>query len=228
MRGPLATALLVASACCADAKKPTAPKPTELDNYIQQSQARASALSSATPGAIWSPDARFGDMALDLRARRVDETVTIVVEERASAVSRGSVKSSRNSSAKAGVDAALGTRTTGWLPNLAGLSSNQQLDGEGETVRETVLSTVLTARVTNVLPNGSLVIEGAKTVTVNAETQRVMVRGVVRPVDLSTGNAVRSDQIAMLEVSVDGRGVIGDAVRRPHMLYRLLLGILPF
>ena len=81
----------------------------------------------------------------------------------------------------------------------------QKLDGQGETVRETVLSTVLTARVTHVLPNGNLVIEGAKSVTVNSETQRVIVRGVVRPFDLSTANAVRSDQIAMLEVSVAGR-----------------------
>jgi flagellar L-ring protein precursor FlgH len=91
-----------------------------------------------------------------------------------------------------------------------------------------VLSTVLTARVTNVLANGNLVIEGAKAVTVNSETQRVIVRGIVRPFDLTTNNAVRSDQIAMLEVSVAGRGVIGDAVRRPNILYRILLGVLPF
>jgi flagellar L-ring protein FlgH len=54
------------------------------------------------------------------------------------------------------------------------------------------------------------------------------VRGVVRPFDLTTGNAVQSDQIAMLEVSVAGKGVIGDAVHRPNILYRLLLGLLPF
>jgi flagellar L-ring protein FlgH len=219
-------ALAIATALYA--KKPSEPKPTELDNYIRQSHERATAVPASTPGSIWSPDARFADIALDLRARRVDDIVTIVVEERASAVSRGSVTSSRNSSANARVDAALGTRTTGWLPNLAGLSSDQKLDGQGETVRETVLSTVLTARVTNVLPNGNMVIEGAKAVTVNSETQRVIVRGIVRPFDLSTNNAVRSDQIAMLEVSVAGRGVVGDAVRRPHFLYRLLLGVLPF
>ena len=223
---PLVFALLLATALCA--KKPAQPKPTELDNYILEANERATAVATPTPGAIWSPDARLGDVALDLRARRVDDIVTVVVEERASAISRGSVTSSRKSSANARVDAALGPRTTGWLPNLASLSSDQKLDGQGETVRETVLSTVLTARVTNVLPNGNLVIEGAKAVTVNSETQRVIVRGVVRPFDLSTGNAVRSDQIAMLEVSVAGRGVVGDAVRRPNFLYRLLLGVLPF
>jgi flagellar L-ring protein precursor FlgH len=221
----LATVFMAAAL---SAKKPIEPRPTELDRYIEEAQERATAVSMPAPGAIWFPEARLGDVALDLRARRVDDIVTIVVQERASATSRGSVSSSRKASANARVDTALGKRTTGWLPNLAGLSSDQKLDGQGETVRETVLSTVLTARVTNVLANGNLVIEGAKAVTVNSETQRVIVRGIVRPFDLTTNNAVRSDQIAMLEVSVAGRGVIGDAVRRPNILYRILLGVLPF
>lgn len=209
------------------AKKPQAPQPTPLELYIQEAGQRT-ASSSATPGSLWLPDARLGDLASDLRARRVDDVVTIIVQERASAVSRGSVSSSRTSSASARVDAALGPRVTGWLPNLANLSGERQLDGQGETVRETELNTILSARVTHVLPNGNLVIEGTKAVTVNSETQRVVIRGVVRPYDLSTGNAVRSDQISMMEVSVAGRGVVGDAVRQPNFLYRLLLGILPF
>lgn len=209
------------------AKKPQAPQPTPLELYIQEAGQRT-ASSSATSGSLWLPDARLGDLASDLRARRVDDVVTIIVQERASAVSRGSVSSSRTSSASARVDAAIGPRVTGWLPNLANLSGERQLDGQGETVRETELNTILSARVTHVLPNGNLVIEGTKAVTVNSETQRVVIRGVVRPYDLSTGNAVRSDQISMMEVSVAGRGVVGDAVRQPNFLYRLLLGILPF
>jgi flagellar L-ring protein precursor FlgH len=114
------------------------------------------------------------------------------------------------------------------MPNLASLSSNRTLDGQGETVRETVLSTVLTARVTHVMPNGNLIVEAVKNVTVNSETQKVIVRGLVRPIDLSTGNAVRSNQIGMLEVSVAGKGVVGDAVKQPNVLYRILLGLLPF
>ena len=219
-------ALLVCSA--AAAKKPEAPPPNSLDEFLQEAMAASGSAQGASAGSLWTPDARFGDLAMDLRARRVGDLVTIVVEERASAVSRGSVSASRQSSANASVEAALGPRTTGWLPNLAGLSSDRRLNGQGETVRETVLNTVLSARVTHVLPNGNLVVEGAKAVTVNSETQRVIVRGVVRPFDLTTTNAVSSDRVAMLEVSVAGRGVIGDAVRRPNILYRILLGLLPF
>ncbi|HYI93575.1 MAG TPA: flagellar basal body L-ring protein FlgH [Bryobacteraceae bacterium] len=213
----------------ASAKKPQVPTSSALDLYIQEAGQRASVNPATSTGSLWSSsDARLGDLTSDLRARRIDDVVTIIVAERASALSRGSVTASRKASASVQVDGALGTRTTGWLPILGNLGSDRKLDGSGETIRETELNTILSARVTHVLPNGNLVVEGTKAVTVNSETQKVQVRGVVRPYDLSTGNAVRSDQIAMLEVSVAGRGVIADAVRQPNLLYRLLLGILPF
>ncbi|MCX6630869.1 MAG: flagellar basal body L-ring protein FlgH, partial [Candidatus Solibacter sp.] len=120
------------------------------------------------------------------------------------------------------------TRATGPWPNLAKVSGEHQLDGQGETSRETSLSTTVAARVTHILPNGYLVVEGNKAVTVNSEAQVITVRGVVRPTDLSTGNVVQSDQLGQLEVRVDGKGLVGDAIRRPFILYRILLGILPF
>lgn len=220
----------VALLCCSltFGKKAQAPQMSPLDEYVRDADQRTSGSQERSSGSLWSPDARLGDLGADLRARHVDDVVTIVVQERASAVSRGSVSSSRTSSANAHVDAALGPRKSGWLPNLASVSGQRKLDGQGETVRETVLNTVLTARVTNVLPNGNLVVEAAKSVTVNSETQRVLVRGVVRPFDLTTANVIQSDQIAMLEVSVAGKGVVADAVRQPNILYRLLLGLLPF
>jgi flagellar L-ring protein precursor FlgH len=78
------------------------------------------------------------------------------------------------------------------------------------------------------LPNGYLVVEGSKEMVVNAERQWVTVRGVVRPYDIAPGNVVRSDRLAQLEVLINGKGVVGDAVRRPLFLYRLLMGLLPF
>jgi flagellar L-ring protein FlgH len=65
-------------------------------------------------------------------------------------------------------------------------------------------------------------------VGVNSEDQAITLRGIVRPQDLSFDNVVGSDRLAMLEVRVNGRGVVGDAIRRPNFLYRLLLGVLPF
>ena len=90
------------------------------------------------------------------------------------------------------------------------------------------MSTTLTARVIHVLPNGALVIEAAKDIQINSERQTITVRGVVRPADIDTTNSVRSNRLGQLEVRVNGKGVVGDAVRRPFFLYRLILGLLPF
>ncbi len=51
---------------------------------------------------------------------------------------------------------------------------------------------------------------------------------MIRPVDLTTNNIISSNQIANLSLQINGKGVVGDAIRRPHFLYRLLLGLLPF
>lgn len=209
-------------------KKP--PKLSPLELYLQEARLSAERPANPpTPGSAWSPDARFFDVASDLRASRVHDVVTIVVRESASAVSQGSVSSSRSSNASASIDALGGIpRATGPLTNLLGLNSESALEGQGETVRRTVLTATMTARVVEVLPNGNLVIEGQKNVGVNSEEQIITVRGVVRPVDVSVANTISSEQIAQMELKVNGKGVVGDAIRRPNIFYRILLGILPF
>jgi flagellar L-ring protein FlgH len=90
------------------------------------------------------------------------------------------------------------------------------------------LNTILTARVVAVLPNGGLVVEASKDILINSEHQTITVRGVVRPADIDVTNSVQSVRLAQLELRVNGKGVVGDAIRRPNALYRFLLGILPF
>ncbi len=209
--------------------KDKAPELSPLDRYIQESSARAAAAPAASAGSTWAPGSRFADLAVDVRASNVDDLVTILVVERASAVAKGTVKTSRESEAKSSIGALGGpTRAVGPLGSLLRTDSATALNGEGSTSRETLLSTTLAARVTHVLPNGYLVVEGAKDVQVNSERQVVVVRGVVRPEDIAAGNVVRSDRLAQLEVRVNGKGVVADAIRRPFFLYRLLLGLLPF
>lgn len=198
-----------------------------IDRLIRESAEAQS--PRATSGSLWSAGAPLGDLAMDLRPRRVNDLLTIVVLDRASAVARGSVKSARAGEARASVNSIFGKPPGGSrLPSLLNLSSDTSLDGKGETSRETVLRTTLSARVTHVLPNGVLVVEGHKSVRVNSELQLVTVRGLVRPLDVSAGNAVYSDHLADLEIAVNGKGVVADAVRRPNILYRILLGLLPF
>jgi flagellar L-ring protein precursor FlgH len=208
------------------------PKPAEthaLDLYIQQADARGSSTQNYSAGSLYSVAGPLGNLARDQKAALVDDIVTIQVSDSASAVSKGVTNSSRKSSAKYGIDAAYGpTKAAGPLSSLAGATGTSQLQGQGETSRENTLTTTLTARVTHVLPNGYLVLDAVKSVRVNSEDQVVHVRGVIRPADLSPLNVVQSNRLANLEVRIDGKGVIDDAIKRPFILYRILMGLLPF
>ena len=209
-------------------KKKKVVTASPLDKYASEAAQQAES-QVPTAGSIWTPNAQFADLGRDLKASQVNDLVTIVVSEQASAVSSGASKTQRKSSATSSVAALAGiTKSTGPLANLANLSGNQQLDGSGTTSRETTLTTTMSARVTRVLPNGYLMLEGSKLVQINSEHQTITVRGVVRPADLASDNSVPSDRLAQMEIQLDGKGVVGDAVRRPFILWRLLLGILPF
>lgn len=208
------------------AERPRAVSP--LDEYRDAARGAKPAGAPASPGSLYSASAVLADLTGDLRARRAGEIVTIVVMDRASAVAKGSTNSSRKSDMNYSVGSFLGKPSpAGALANLAKGSGESQLQGQGQTSRETTLSTTLSARVVEVLPDGNLVLEGSKLVQVNSEQQWVTVRGLARPSDIQPGNQVRSDRLAYLEIRVNGKGVVGDAVRRPFFLYRLLLGVLP-
>jgi flagellar L-ring protein precursor FlgH len=186
-------------------------------------------VPAATPGAIWLSSPRLADAGRDVRASQVDDVLTVIVAEQASAVSSGTTKTSRVSSVQNSITALGGlTKALGPLANLLGAQGDTELNGSGTTSRTTSLSTILTARVIYVLPNGGLVVEASKDIQVNSEFQTITVRGVVRPADIDPTNSVQSDRLGQLEVRINGKGVVGDAIKRPFILWRLLLGLLPF
>jgi len=200
-----------------------------LDQYVSEATARSGQAPPATPGSIWSPGSRLADAARDVRASQVDDILTILVVENVSAVTSGVTKTERASSTQNSISALAGvTRAAGPWANLAGTSGDTQLSGNGTTSRDLVVSTTLTARVVALLPNGGLVVDSSKDIEINGERQKVTVRGVVRPDDIGSDNTVRSDHLAQLEVRVNGKGLVNDAIKRPFFLYRLLLGLLPF
>jgi flagellar L-ring protein precursor FlgH len=210
-------------------RQPKAPVESPLERYVREVNQRSHQDANASPGSLYSTGARLADTSRDLRANQIYDLVTIVVSDRASAVSKGVTNTARKSSAKTSVNSLAGPIKAGAaLPNLLSLSNNQQLQGQGTTSRESTLTTTLTAEVAAVLPNGNLVVEGEKEIIINSERQTVTVRGIIRPDDLSPVNSVQSDRLARLEVRVNGKGVVNDAVKRPFFLYRLLLGLLPF
>ena len=234
MKLRIVSLLLACAVLCSAAnpkkKKQVPPEPSPLDKYISDAY-RDNKLPEAAhpPGSTWSQNALFANLGLDLRASRVDDLVTILVNETFSAVANGDVKTQRQATAQSNIAQLAGvTKATGPLANLLGTNTQTQLQGTGETSRGAVLTANMSARVTHVLPNGYLVVEGTKRVQVSSENQVVTVRGVIRPVDLDPTNSISSNRIAQMEIQVNGKGVIGDSIHRPNILYRILLGILPF
>ena len=225
----LILALLISGAALAAKKKAKPPAPSPLDRYVADARARTADAPVAAPGGIWVPGSRLADAARDLRASQIDDTITILVVENASAVASGTTKTGRSSSTANSVTALAGlTKAAGPWANLAGVTGNTQLNGQGSTSRGVVISTTLTARVSGVLPNGAMLVEATKDVDVNSERQTITVRGIVRPADVGSDNTVRSAHLGQLELRVNGKGVVGDAIKRPFILYRLLMGLLPF
>ena len=225
----LISILLIASSTLAAKKKPTTPSPSPLDHYVADARARSAEAPAPAPGGIWAPGSRLADAARDLKASQIDDVITILVVESASAVAKGTTKTARTSSTKNSISAFAGiTKAAGPWANLTGVNGDTQLSGQGTTSRDIVISTTLTARVSGVLPNGAMLVEATKDVEVNSERQTITVRGIVRPADVASDNTVRSDHLGQLELRVNGKGVVGDAIKRPFILYRILLGLLPF
>jgi len=226
----IAAGALMLPAFAADdtAKKKKAAEPSALDKYLQEALKQGVAPTQPAPGSLWSPATRYGELGSDVRAAQVDDLVTVVVNENASAVATGTTKTQRQTAASSQISALAGPKSPGGAAqNLLNLNSNQSLNGQGTTSRATTITATLSARVTHVLPNGYLVLEGTKEVLVNSEHQTVTVRGVIRPADL-VGNIINSNQIAQMEIKINGKGVVNDAIHRPNILYRILLGLLPF
>ena len=105
--------------------------------------------------------------------------------------------------------------------SLVNFNSNTAFQGGGATARTGALSAVLTARVREVLPNGDLVIEGVREIEINGDRQMLVLTGVVRPVDLNTGNVVPSTAVGQMRIRYFGRGLMKDNLS-PGWLVRIL------
>lgn len=233
IRKQLAIAAMIA--CSLQAASKSAPKddhptqPSLIDRLLGEDPVATGANRALSPGSTYAGAGLLTDLAADLHARNVGDLVTIVVLDQASATSQGVTTQQRTSSANSSISSLFGQKSAhNALNNLANINGSQQLNGQGTTSRQTTVSTTVSGRVLKVLPNGDLIVEGAKLIAINSEFQTVSFRGIVRQVDLANGNSVNSNQVENLEVRINGRGVVNDAIRRPNFLYRLFLGLLPF
>jgi flagellar L-ring protein precursor FlgH len=176
--------------------------------------------STRTANSLWQPGAR--GFFRDQRATRVGDILKINVSISDSAKFDNTTNSGRNSSDKSGVNNIMGlearipdlllplNRTPTDPTKLIDYSGNTQMNATGKIDRKETVQTQVAALVTQVLPNGNLVIEGTQEILVNYEVREVSVRGVIRPQDITSDNAVDSSQIAQARIVYSGRGRISD------------------
>jgi flagellar L-ring protein precursor FlgH len=168
-------------------------------------------------------------MTTDVRAMRPHDLISVVVSESLAASTDGTVKNSRASNASSQVSSLIGVLHAGnALQNLVNQSSSAGLNAQGTSATSSSLSTTFGGQVIEVLSNGMLVIEAAREVEFSQQTQTIMLRGLVRPEDISQQNQVLSTAISSLELEVRGKGIITDYTHRPNVLVRLLQRVLIF
>jgi flagellar L-ring protein precursor FlgH len=203
----------------------SATAPTVSDSYdilyarYLESARRAAPAPAAGPSIDW-----ISNLGLDRRARHVNDLVTIRVIESVEGAGTADSALDKNSSANAGVGSLFGaTKKLSAIDpgNLVGTSSDSSFKGSGATTRSGTLSATITARVLEVLPNGDLVLEGAREIDINGDRQMLVLTGVARPRDVSDENVVLSPAIGQLRIRYFGRGLMKDNLK-PGWLIRIL------
>jgi len=152
----------------------------------------------------------------DKKPGKVGDIVTVLVRENTKTKDKGktNVKKTNDNSVSDG---------TGIFSFLKafGFNSKSDMKGDGSTERTHVAQTSITCLVTDMLPNGNLIIEGTRDVTTHEENLELKIVGVIRPEDVDANNNILSDRIANAEIGIKGRGAL-TRIQKPGLLTQIL------
>jgi flagellar L-ring protein precursor FlgH len=171
----------------------------------------------------------------DQRAARIGDIMTVRVKVTDRAQLDNQTQRSRKAGEELSAEHLLGFETQygKLLPDdaraeaLVNAESNSLSHGAGSVRRSEQLTTNVAAVVTQVLPNGNLVIEGKQEIRVNFEVRELIVAGIVRPEDIEADNTIDSTKIAQARIAYGGRGQITD-VQQPRYGQQVMDIVLPF
>jgi flagellar L-ring protein precursor FlgH len=188
-------------------------------------------IASYSPNSLW----RSGSRAFfkDQRAHIVGDILTVTVNFTDKANIANETQRTRTNKEDSGVTDFLGSKTiktpaTAILPGrILTADSTASSAGTGSVTRQEALQTNVAAVVTQVLPNGNLVVEGKQEIRVNFEIRELIVAGIVRPEDIQSDNTIDSSKIAQARIAYGGRGQLTD-VQQPRYGQQVLDVLLPF
>jgi flagellar L-ring protein FlgH len=173
-----------------------------------------------TPNSLWRTGARtfFNDQ----RAGRVGDIVTVIVTVNDSAKTQNTTNTNLTTSNAMGVpnffglESSIGKVLPGVDPTkLLTTNSAAASAGAGGVNRAEQISVTIAAVVTQVLPNGNMVIQGTQEIKTNNDVRQLTVAGLIRPEDISSSNTILSSQIAEARINYGGRGDISAVQKTP-------------
>ncbi len=232
------TALVLAAAIsgCANTRPQMTSIQDSLDNAMAQPVADvAIALpepETRAPGSLWRSGAK--QFFRDSRASNIGDVITVIVSESATAETEANTTTTRNHDNSGGIttflNAAGKLASRGIATGAGGLfdvEGDRSFTGAGSTDRTDTLTARVAAVVTQVLPNGNMVIQGKREVVVNYELQELSIQGIVRPEDVTADNTIASEKIAEARISYAGRGLVDEA-QEPAPGVRFINKWMPF
>jgi len=168
----------------------------------------------ATPGAVYQ--ANFGlSLWDDSRARNIGDILTVFLDE-----NTDSSKSAKTEITKEDTNDMTVTQLLGKLPTYKGdpflntdSVNNREFEGEAKSSQGNELTGSITVTVSNVLPNGNMVVRGEKWITLTDGKEYIRLTGIVRPVDVTPDNRVSSTRLANAQIEYSGTGAGADANR---------------
>ena len=184
-----------------------------------------SARKKPTPSAHSVDVSWISDLALDVKARRVNDIVTVQVIESISGSGAADSAVAKSSSNLLSLTNFFGLETK--FPSsidptsLVNTLSDTDFEGGGATNRSGALTAIVATRVAEVLPNGDLVIEGVREVEINGDRQMLLLTGIARQEDIGPNNVIQSAVIGQLRIKYFGEGLIKDALK-PGWITKIL------
>jgi len=234
---PLIVAALVLAGCSAASKK-ASPMP-----QVTPTVAKAPPPAE-NPGSLFSQN-QPTFLLDDTRARRVGDILTVNIVDTSKSDLKAETKNDKTASNQLGVGNYFGGKTvsgnllgqlggpslgmkgkTGTTP-LVSNSTTDTFQSKGETKRESAVTASVGCRIVNILPGGVMQVEGARQTKVNNENQIIVIKGLVRPIDVGPNNTVPSTQLADCQIEYYGEGDLADR-QRSGWLTRILDNVWPF
>lgn len=208
--------------------------PAALHDYRRVSMPMPAAAPEAyNPNSLWRTGAK--SFFKDQRARSVGDILTVQIEITDRAQLNNTTSRSRENEEKSNLTNFLGFegKLASILPDavspssLTDFGSDSESSGTGRIQRQETVSLTVAAVVTDILPNGNLVIAGRQEVRVNYEVRELLITGIVRPEDIANSNTIQHTQIAEARISYGGRGQL-TAVQQPRYGQQLYDILFPF